>query len=287
MDILNGMNKSMDYIEENLSENIDLEALARTAGYSRQQYTRMFPLITGISLSDYIRRRRLTIAAFELQHDKVTVIEAALKYGYESPTAFSAAFKKMHGVAPSKAKTKGIVLKSYPKLSFSIQIKGDDKMNYRVEEKPAFSVVGLKGKVPYAENINNSIITKMWAGMDEKTKKDLLEISDGFIKGLIGVSANSTDSEFDYYIAVTANEGKSGNIDGSEAVSIPNSTWAVFEAVGAVPESIINTFKRIFTEWLPESGFESTNMPCIEVYGEGDLNSTDYRCEIWVPVAKK
>ncbi len=287
MDLLNGMNRSMDYIEENLSENIDFEVLARTAGCSRQQYTRMFPLITGISLSEYIRRRRLTVAAFELQQNKVTVIEAAIKYGYESPTAFNAAFKKMHGVAPSKSKAKGIALKSYPRLSFNIQIKGDVKMNYSIEEKPAFSIVGIKGKVAYAENENNSIITKMWKDLDEKTKKDLLKISDGFINGLIGVSANSTDSEFDYYIAVTASENKSSDIEGGEIIRIASSSWARFEAVGAAPESIINTFKRIFTEWMPESGYESTNMPCIEVYREEDSNSADYKCEILVPVAKK
>lgn len=287
MDLLNGMNRSMDYIEQNLSEDIDLNVLARTAGCSRQQYTRMFPLITGISLSEYIRRRRLTVAAFELQHNKVTVIEAAIKYGYESPTAFNVAFKKMHGVAPSKSKTKGVVLKSYPKLSFSIQIKGDVKMNYSIEEKPDFNIVGVKVKVAYAENENNSIITNMWADLDEKTKKDLLKISDGFINGLIGVSVNSTDSEFDYYIAVTASEDKSSDIEGGEAIRIERSSWARFEADGAGPESIINTFKRIFMEWMPESGFESTNMPCIEVYNEGDIKSADYKCEILVPVARK
>lgn len=143
MDWLDRMNNVMEYVETHLSDTIDYDIVARIACCSTYHFQRMFPFITNVSLSEYIRRRRLTLAAFELQQSGTKVIDIALKYGYESPEAFSRAFKKMHGVMPMSARDKGVTLKAYPRLSFHISIRGDVEMNYRIEEKQAFEMFGV------------------------------------------------------------------------------------------------------------------------------------------------
>jgi AraC family transcriptional regulator len=143
MDWLDRMNSAMEYVETHLSEAINYDQVARIACCSTYHFQRMFSFTTNVPLSEYIRRRRLTFAAFELQQSGAKVIDIALKYGYESPEAFSRAFKKMHGVMPMSARGKGVSLKAYPRLSFHISIRGDVEMNYKIEEKQAFEIFGV------------------------------------------------------------------------------------------------------------------------------------------------
>jgi AraC family transcriptional regulator len=143
MDWLDRMNSAMEYVETHLSETIHYDQVARIACYSTYHFQRMFSFITSMPLSEYIRRRRLTLAAFELQQSGVKVIDIALKYGYESPEAFSRAFKNMHGAMPKSARDKGVSLKAYPRLSFHISIRGDVEMNYKIEEKQEFEMFGV------------------------------------------------------------------------------------------------------------------------------------------------
>jgi AraC family transcriptional regulator len=142
MDWLSGMNRAMEYIEKNLCEEISYDEIARLANCSVYHLQRMFPYITGVALSEYIRRRRLTLAAGELLTTDIKIIDLAMKYGYDSPEAFSRAFKKLHGVAPIAARSIGATLKAYPPMSFHISIKGDTEMNYRIEQRKSFQVFG-------------------------------------------------------------------------------------------------------------------------------------------------
>jgi len=149
MEWLDSMNEAMAYIEAHLSDRnngIDYVEIAKAACCSSFHFQRVFPFITGITLSDYISRRRLTLAAFDLQTSDIKVIDVALKYGYESPEAFSRAFKLLNGVMPISARDNGTILKTFPRLSFQIMIKGDTEMNYRIEEKEAFEIFGLELK---------------------------------------------------------------------------------------------------------------------------------------------
>ena len=143
MDWLDRMNRALDYIETNLADHISLDEIARKACCSTYHFQRMFPFITGVSLSEYIRRRRLTLAAFELQTTEAKIIDVAMRYGYQSPEAFARAFKTLHGIMPMAARTQGTALKAYPGFSFHISIKGDLAMNYRLEQKPAFEMFGV------------------------------------------------------------------------------------------------------------------------------------------------
>lgn len=147
MDWLERMNRAMDYIEAHLADDISYDDIARIACCSTYHFQRMFPFITGITLSEYIRRRRLTLAAFELQTTDAKVIDVALKYGYQSPEAFARAFKNLHGIMPISARDKGVSLKAYPRMSFHISIKGGIEMNYRIEQRGAFEMFGVYGLI--------------------------------------------------------------------------------------------------------------------------------------------
>ncbi|MDF2568072.1 MAG: hypothetical protein K0R90_1528, partial [Oscillospiraceae bacterium] len=144
MEWLENLNQAISYIEENLEEDIDLNRVSQIACCSTFHFQRMFSYIASVPLSEYIRRRRMTSAAFELQNSDIKVIDLALKYGYESPTSFARAFQSVHGVPPSAARTEGIHLKAYPRISFLITIRGDAEMNYKIEKKDAFRIVGVK-----------------------------------------------------------------------------------------------------------------------------------------------
>ena len=133
MDWLERMNNALNYIENSLNEEIDYKEIAKAANCSEFHFSRMFSSISGISLSEYIRRRRLTLAAFEIQKSDIRIIDVAIKYGYVSSDTFSRAFQKMHGVTPSNARNRGVQLKAFPRISFQISIKGDTEMEYRIE----------------------------------------------------------------------------------------------------------------------------------------------------------
>ena len=145
MDWLARMTAALSYVEENLDGEIDHGELARIACCSSHNFFRMFSFIADISLSEYIRRRRLTLAALELQNSDIKVVDLAVKFGYDSPISFARAFQALHGITPTEARADGVMLKAYPRLSFQISIKGEKKMDYRIETKEAFQVFGIEG----------------------------------------------------------------------------------------------------------------------------------------------
>ncbi|WP_330577850.1 helix-turn-helix transcriptional regulator [Alkaliphilus pronyensis] len=135
MDLLNRLRDSIDYLEEHLEDKLDIDQVAKISLTSKFHYQRLFHMITGITVAEYVRKRRLTLAAQMLATSNAKVIDVALKYGYQSPEAFTKAFYRIHGINPSEVRDKGIVLKAYPRLSFQLQIKGEKAMNYRIVEK--------------------------------------------------------------------------------------------------------------------------------------------------------
>ena len=283
MDWLTRMNRAIDYIDENLDGAIDYDFIASLACCSTYQFAKMFSVITDIPLSEYIRRRRLTRAALELQTSDIKVIDLGLKYGYDSPTAFNRAFQNMHGLAPSAARKKGVFLKSYPRITFQFSIKGDEEMKYRIEEKAAFRAVGFKQKMSIVNGENLDRIPKMWANLPEADYGKLCAAGNAEPKGLLGICANFNGEEFDYYIACATTLAVPEEMSSLE---IPQATWAIFESVGPLPDAIQNLTKRIFSEWLPSSGYEQDDVPQLEVFSAGDIHSADYVCEVWFPIRK-
>ena len=280
MDWIERLNDAVKYIEENLSGDIDYSLAAQRACCSLYHFQRMFSYISGIPLSEYVRRRKMSLAAADIISGG-KVIDTALKYGYSSPTAFNRAFKSVHGVAPSDARSCGTVLKSYPPLVFKITVKGVYEMNYRIEKKNAFQVVGKS--IPMERQIEKNFakIPLFWGECASNgTIESLCEIMSQDKKGVLGISKCAEGEEWKYYIAVFAG----GSCEGFETLDIPSRTWAVFDGSGKSPEAIQELEKRIFTEWLPSSGYEYDQWPDVEFYISPDPKNAVF--EIWIPVKK-
>nr|WP_312216892.1 AraC family transcriptional regulator [Clostridioides sp.] len=282
MEWIERLNGAINYIEEHLGEEIDLNEASKIAYCSTYHFQRMFAYMADIPLSEYMRRRRMSLAAVDLQSGDNKVIDVALKYGYDSPTAFNRAFKNIHGIAPSQAKEKGVVLKAFPPISFRITIKGDSEMNYRIEEKEAFRIVGVSSQLEKEIEKNFEIVPNMWANaVSSGMIAQLVMMMDSELKGLLGVSSCNEAEDWKYYIAVASTKPLP---DGMEEYMIPSATWAIFTGEGT-NQSIQSLEKRIVTEWLPTSGYEYGNAPDIEVYLNPDPQNAKY--EVWIPVVRK
>ncbi len=285
MEWLERLNQSINYIEEHLTEEINYDQLAKIACCSTFHFQRMFSYIASVPLSEYIRRRRMTLAAFELQNSEAKVIDLALKYGYESPTSFNRAFQGVHGMPPSSAKAEGVQLKAYPRMTFLISVKGDVEMNYRIEKKSAFRVVGVKEHMQVNVDENFSRVPKFWAETCQSGRFEAIcQLANQKPCGVLGVCTCMNGKDFDYYIASATNKPVPEQMCEYE---VPAATWAIFECIGPMPHAIQDLQKRIMTEWLPTSGYEYADAPDIEVYPEGDTTSQNYKCEVWLPVIKR
>lgn len=281
MEWIERMNSAVQYIESHLRDEIEYAQAAKKACCSTYHFQRMFAYMAGVPLSEYIRRRRMTLAAADLQMG-CRVLDIAVKYGYASPTAFNRAFQGIHGIPPSQAKEQGVALKSFPPISFKITVKGAEEMNYRVEQKEAFRIVGIAQPLEKEIEKNFEIVPQMWqkAAMDGSVQK-LASMMNAQPMGLLGVSVCNDLEEWRYFIAVTTDQPAE---DGLEAYAVPAATWAIFSGEGT-NISLQELEKRIVTEWLPTSGYEYGNAPDIEVYLNADPQNAKY--EVWIPVLKK
>jgi AraC family transcriptional regulator len=296
MDWLERMNGAISYIERNLCSDIDYEEAARIACCSTYHFQRMFSFITDVPLSEYIRRRRLTLAAFDLQNTDVRIIDIALKYGYDSPNSFTRAFQNLHGVTPSLARDRGVQLKAYPCISFYITIKGDVEMNYKIEEKGAFKVFGVEAIIDSTNNENFIKIPKFWDQCrGDGTLDRLCSIQVvPKVKGLCDINSimcyrDINDTQFPYMIGVVDFEGSTKVPEGLVTVEVKPYTWAIFrtedytmaEATGKIQA----VWKRIFPEWFPTSGYEHDMGPELELTYH--ISGDKYYTEVWIPVVKK
>ncbi len=290
MDLLRNMNRALDYIEENLTNDIDFREVARLALCSEYHFKRMFSFLAGITLSEYIRRRRLTLAAFELKDSNIKVIDVAIKYNYSYPDSFTRAFQNLHGITPSEAKKSGSSLKAFPKMTFQLSIKGGNEMNYRIEEKEAFHIVGIKERVPIIFHGVNPKIAAMWESLNDETIRELKELSNVTPLGLLSASVNFSEGrmeekgQLDHYIGVATTKDCPNHL---VQLEVPAGTWAVFEAVGPFPDTLQDVWGRIYSEWFPASTYEQVEGPEILWNEHKNVTSPTFKSEIWIPVLKK
>ncbi|MGM1045694.1 MAG: AraC family transcriptional regulator [Bacillota bacterium] len=292
MEALRLLRLAIDYIEDHLTTKIEIDEIAKVALLSRYHFQRMFHALTGFTVTEYIRNRRLTLAAEELAGTDSKVIDVALKYGYESPGAFAKAFQRLHGVTPSNAKKTNVNLKAFSKITFQIQIKGESEMNYRIVEEPASIVVGKHVQIkedPFKEI--TEFVEALWTnGTHDRINEAIGNPPETLLYGY----HYDFDEEGNrrYLMGAAIPEGSQAPA-GFTVLTIPAHTYAVFEGTDKMIDDVVistgihNVWRRIYSEWFPTVNFEQAEGPCIEKYYWVDDKQIDSVCEVWIPIRRK
>ena len=284
MEWLKKLNAAIDYIESNLDNDISFDEAARIACCSTFYFQRVFTYVSGISLSEYIRRRRMTQAAFELQRTDMKVLDVALKYGYASPTSFNRAFQSVHGVSPAAARNIGSTLNAYPAIRFSIKVTGENVMSYHIAEKGPMRMAGIRIPLSADMDENQKNIPRFWQSVvNGSLFSEICGLSNQSPEGILGVSVYESPKSFFYYIAAATDAPAP---DGMSTFEIPAATWAIFENNGCFKDEVQSIFKRFYTEWLPFSGYEYAGLPDIEVYPVCWEIPVRGHSEVWIAVKK-
>lgn len=274
---IEGIQNAIEYIEENLTEELNIQDIADKAYVSAFHFQRIFNVLCGFTVGEYIRNRRLSLAAEELSGSDAKVIDLAVKYGYDSPDSFTRAFTKFHGISPSAAKQKGAKLKSFARFRIKLILEGGTMLEYKIVEKAQFTVMGKSRK--FNNDIGYVETPKFWL---EHLQSDDVKI----VCGMYGICIDSDGKSFDYLIAdnyLPWNEVPQGY----QTRVIPAGTWAVFPCRGPLPKSLQDVNTKIWSEWLPNcKEYKLAGNYNVEMYTPGEGDSDDYYCEIWVPVEK-
>lgn len=273
-----GIQSAVEYIEENLTDDLKIEDIAAKAYVSPFYFQRIFSVLCGFTVGEYIRRRRLSLAAQELSAEKTRVIDAAVKYGYNSQDSFTRAFTRFHGISPSAAKEKGVNLKCFAPVRIKLTLEGGTMMEYKITEKAAFTVMG-KSRRFYADTSYEEI-PKFW-------QEHVQSGENKSVCGMYGICLDGDGKNFEYMIA--DNYLPWNDIpDGCTTKIIPAGTWAVFPCRGALPKALQDVNTKIWSEWLPNcKEYKLAGNYNLEVYlTPPQENPDDYYSEIWVPVEK-
>ncbi|MFF7816190.1 GyrI-like domain-containing protein [Streptomyces sp. NPDC007945] len=283
--MLDGLNRALDHIEQRLDGDLDPAELARIATTSEYHFRRLFSALAGMPLSEYVRRRRLTVAGAEVLAGERTLLEIAVRYGYGSGEAFARAFRAVHGVGPGEARRAGAVLTAQPRMSFRLVVEGNSSMKYRVTTRDAFRITGSRARVPLVHEGENPAIAAQIRGLGRETLDRLAGLSAGEPAGLVSAVVHLTDSreegvELDHwYGAVTGPREP----EGYESLHVPAGTWAVFESEGPYPQALQHLWRDVFTEWFPSNPYRSRPGPeILSVRPAEDWRTA--AAELWIPV---
>ncbi|MFB6893827.1 GyrI-like domain-containing protein [Kitasatospora sp. NPDC056327] len=287
--MLDRLNQAMEYIEEHLDGTVDAAELARIATTSEYHFRRLFSALAGMPLSEYLRRRRLTLAGAEVLAGERTLLDVAVRYGYGSGEAFARAFRAMHGVGPGEARRAGTVLVSQPRMSFRLVVEGSSSMEYRIVERPAFRVVGKRTRVPLVHEGPNPAMVEFIRGLGRETVERIAALSEQEPGGIVSVTEFFSDSRaegvpLDYYhAAVTGTDGEvPADLDVRE---VPAGTWAVFASTGAYPRALQELWRDVFTQWFPSNPYEFRPGP--EMLRARPLpGGEEAEAELWIPVVR-
>ena len=271
-----GFQESIDYIEQNLTEEIDIEVIAGKAALSSFYYQRIFGALCGMTVSEYIRARRMTLAAQELAGSGSKVIDVAVKYGYDSPDSFAKAFQRFHGITPSQAREPGASLRSLAPLYIKITMEGGSMLDYRIVEKAPFTIVGMKRR--FNADTSYQEIPKFWNEWMSDMKG---------LKGMFGVCLDMDGKDFDYWIA-DLYAPWNDIPEGCGTYVIPGGLWAEFKCKGLLSESLQSVNTKIWSEWLPSlKGYSLAGNYSIEVYMPPADKPEDTISYIGIPLKKE
>lgn len=277
--MMHQFNQTMDYLEQQLTGEVDMKRFQQLSGYSYPLFSRIFSIMADMTLAEYLRNRRLSEAVTDLRGSTEKVIDIALKYGYESADAFSSAFKKFHGATPSEVRN-GKPYRVFSKLQLSLKITGGKNMDIKVQKKAAFTVAGV-----LLEAIDNSQCPSAWEQLYATHSFESLE---GLGSGQsFGVCSDVKEGEIINYIAAydVTDKAKAEEL-GLSIKEIAEAEYAIVPVKGPIPESIHHAWKYVLEIFFPETGYRHSGAPDFEVYSEGDMSSPDYQMELWIPVIK-
>ncbi|MFE2205597.1 MULTISPECIES: AraC family transcriptional regulator [Streptomyces] len=287
--MLERLNDAMEHIEAHLGERIEAADLARIAMTSEYHFRRMFSALAGLPLSEYIRRRRMTVAGAEVLGDRDrSLLDVAMRYGYDTGEGFARAFRAVHGIGPGEARRTGAVLRSQQRLTFRLVVEGSSAMRYSLVEKDAFRVVGKKARVPLIHEGPNPAIAEFIRGIGREELDRIAALSDQEPAGIVGVSdqldpSRAEGTELDYWHGVVTGEAELP--EGLDALDVPAGTWAVFESEGAFPQALQYLWRDVFTQWFPSNPYASRPGPEIlrvRLTEEGKRAEA----ELWIPVER-
>lgn len=286
--MLQEFNHLMDYIETHLTEEISGNDISKIVGLSDYHFKRMFSYMAGMSLNEYIKNRRLSVANVELING-AKVTDIAFKYGYQSIEGFSRAFREWSSFLPSEV-IKNKIQKSFPKFSFFIDIRGGISMEFKIEKKEKFNIVGVSKRVPIQfEGVNNAIL-ELAQSITEQQRNEMHQIADLYPHQVLNVSYDFDDGFLEEKGYLTHMIGfattKENPFDDLEQITVEESLWAIFPNQGPFPATFQETTAKIYSEWLPSSDYEVADLPGISFTQHNSPSENKYS-EIWMPVKKK
>ncbi|MFA7566096.1 MAG: AraC family transcriptional regulator [Alkalispirochaeta sp.] len=281
------MNAAVDYIEDNLTGTVDIWEAAKITGCSEYHFRRMFSFIAGIPVSEYVRRRRLTLAALDLRNRNEGVEDVAGRYGYRSTESFARAFTAVHGLSPATAQTSDGVYRTWPRMTFYLTIQGGRQMDVRITDKGPFRIIGIMKRVPIRFEGINPEIEAMWKELTTDDIQSLKTMSDTEPEGIIQASVNFDErrmdeqGSLDHYIGVASTKQSPGPWS---SLDVAASTWAAFSVTGPFPQAMQETWGRIYSEWFPSVEYQLSEGPEILSIKDKDLSGSNVRCDIWIPI---
>jgi AraC family transcriptional regulator len=279
MNIIKSFNSTIDYLETVLDDKIDEKKVTQLSGYSYSMFSRLFSILTEMTLSEYLRSRRLTEAAVILRNTNEKIIDVAFRFGYESSDSFGTAFKNFHGFTPSEVRN-GKPFKLVSRVQLALSVRGGRSMNITIQKKKAFTVAGVN-----EQSINSSLCPSVWDKLYEKYSYDeLASLGSGEIVGVCHDVENP--NTINYMAAYIVNDVNRARGMGLEVLEVEETEYAVVELIGTVPECIHNGWKYAMEVFFPEHGYVHSGKPDFEYYYEGDMNSKDYKMELWIPICK-
>ena len=279
MSIIKSFNSTIDYIETVLEDEIDEKKITHLSGYSYAMFSRLFSILTETTLSEYLRGRKLTEAAIALRDTDEKVIDIAFRFGYESSDSFGTAFKNFHGFTPSEVRNVK-PFKLISRIQLALTVKGGRSMNVTIQKKGSFTVAGFN-----EENINSSLCPKVWNKLYEKySQEELASLGDGESVGIChDVESPNVINYMAGYIVTDVDKAKSMGLD---ILEVEEAEYAIVELKGVVPECIHNGWKYVMEVFFLEHGYVHSGTPDFEYYYEGDMDSKDYKMELWIPIVK-
>lgn len=277
--MVRSFNRTINYIETVLESEIDQRKISELSGYSYALFSRLFSILTGITLAEYIRLRKLTESAVELRESGDKIISIAMKYGYDSPDSFGVAFKNFHGHTPSEVR-KGKAFKVFSYIQLSLSIKGGRMMDISIQKKSGFTAAGVK-----LEAIDSSLCPTAWDKLFKQAKEEeLKEMGSGQAYGMCyGLENNDKINYMACYDVTNIEMAQKMNLD---FIEVPENEYAILKLKGAIPDSIQKGWEYLLEVFFPEQGYKHSGAPDFELYKEGDMYSKNYEMELWVPVVK-